>query len=216
MRKISETMRKRKVDNFAKWRRKAIKDGLIKVDFPPLKKNADLAELIGVTLGDGHIGQFPRCECLRVTANGDNKGFVHRYTGLMRTVFNKDPTVAKVKGSKAVTITIYERHISKRLGIPCGSRHDLEYTLPSWIKRDKNSVIRFLRGLYEAEGSYSVHLLTYTHKFQFANTNRCLLNLVFTLVNGLGFHPHMSPRQVQLSRKEEVQNLKNLLEFRRY
>ncbi|MEK7155873.1 MAG: hypothetical protein AAB734_03260 [Patescibacteria group bacterium] len=207
---------RRRIDNFRSWRERMKKEGKIKSEYPLLNRNGDLAELIGVTLGDGHIGRFPRCDCLRVTANSANKGFIQRYTDLVEIVFGKVPAVAKVKSSKAVTITIYERHISKRLGIPHGSRHDLHYILPNWIQRNKTHVIRFLRGLYEAEGSYSVHLPTYTHKFQFANVNPALLNLVFRLVSRLGFHPHMSPRQVQLSRKAEVQNLKNLLEFRRY
>lgn len=188
----------------------------MKAAYPALERDGNLAELIGVVLGDGHIGKFPRCDSLRITANGDNTGFVDRYTQLVYGVFGKKPAVAKVKRSKAVTITIYERYISKRLGIPHGSRHDLVYAVPAWINKDKNHILRFLRGLYEAEGNYNIHLPTYTHKLQFANMNPVLLRIVFTLVQDLGFHPHLSSRQVQVSRKEEVQNLKNLIEFRRY
>jgi len=216
IRKISETMKRRRIDNFAAWRMRAKKEGLMKDSYPALVQDGDLAELIGVVLGDGHIGRFPRCDSLRITANGDNVGFVQRYAYLVDKVFDRKPAVARVKKSKAVTITIYERHISKRLEIPHGSRHDLQYAVPTWIRRDTGHICRFLRGLYEAEGNYNVHLPTYTHKLQFANTNQSLLRIVFTLVRKLGFHPHMSARQVQVSRKEEVQNLKNLIEFRRY
>lgn len=135
-------------------------EGKLKTTYPPLLKNGDLAELIGVTLGDGHIARFPRCDCLRITANGTNVGFVARYAQLVRFVFDKEPSVAKVKGSKAVTITIYERHISKRLGIPHGARASLKYRLPTWILQDNEHIIRFLRGLYEAEGSYNIHAPT--------------------------------------------------------
>lgn len=214
IRRISEA--RRKSDNFQKWREKMRLAGKIKSEYPALPRNGDLAELIGVTLGDGHIGRFPRCDCLRITANGDNIGFVRRYARLVESIFDRAPAVAKVNGSKAVIITIYERHISKRLGIPHGSRHALKYVLPSWIGKERAHIIRFLRGLYEAEGSHSVHAPTYTHKLQFANTNPALLSLVFRLVRRLGFHPHASPRQIQLSRRKEVQNLKNLLKFRRY
>lgn len=207
---------RRKLDNFRLWRELMKKTGKIKSTYLPLHKNGDLAELIGVTLGDGHIGKFPRCDCLRITANGDNRGFVERYALLVEKVFKKTPNVSKVKGSKAVTITIYERHISKRLGIPHGSRHDLRYKLPAWIKQNNTFVSRFLRGLYEAEGNYNIHLPTYTYKLQFANANQVLLDLVFDLVKKLGFHPHLSYRQVQVSRKEEVQNLKDLIQFRCY
>jgi len=190
--------------------------GIIKSEYYPFEKDGNLAELIGVVLGDGHIARFLRCDCLRITANGDNVGFVRRYSRLVRTIFGKEPAVAKVRASKAVTITLYEKQISSRLGIPHGSRHNINYVVPRWISLDRNHVLRFLRGLYEAEGSYNVHAPTYTHKFQFSNANESLLNAVFELVKTLGFHPHLSYRQVQVSRKDEVQMLKNLLEFRRY
>lgn len=216
IRKISETMKRRKVDNFAAWRSRMKVEGKMKSSYPPLVRNGDLAELIGVILGDGHIAKFPRCDCLRITANRDNQGFVLRYAHLVEKVFGKVPAVSNVKAAHATTITIYEQNISQRLGIPHGSRHGLNYQLPPWIQRDKRHIICFLRGLYEAEGSYNIHEPTYTHKFQFANVNPALLNLVHALVTRLGYHPHLSPRQVQVSRKEEVQNLKNLLKFRRY
>ena len=91
-----------------------------------------------------------------------------------------------------MTVTIYEKHISSRLGIIAGSRADYRYLLPEWIEIDKEYVIRFLRGLYEAEGTIANHPGTYTHKFIFTNKNEHLLNLVFRLVQELGFHPHIS------------------------
>ena len=53
--KISRTFKKKGIDNFAAWRKEAKRKGLIKAVWPSLKKNIDLAELIGVVLGDGHI-----------------------------------------------------------------------------------------------------------------------------------------------------------------
>ncbi len=165
-------MKRKKVDNFKVWRERMRKIGKIKSDYPELIKNGDLAELIGVILGDGHIGKFPRSESLRITANSNNAGFISRYAMLLKTVFRKETSVACVKGSNATTITIYEKHISRRLSIPTGSRKDIETLIPRWILKDRQFIIRYLRGLYEAEGSYSVHLPTYTHKLSFSNTNQ--------------------------------------------
>jgi DNA-binding transcriptional regulator WhiA len=77
-------------------------------------------------------------------------------------------------------------------------------------------VVRYLRGLYEAEGSFSLHAKTYTHKFEFTNLNQSMLTNVFRLMKYLGFHPHCDERRVQLSRKEEVVDAMKLLEFRKY
>lgn len=216
VRKISVTMRRKKLDNFKKWRDEMKKRGLIKSVYPPLQKNGDLAELIGAVLGDGHIGKFPRCDSLRVVGNFKNQGFIKRYALLIEQVFGRKPTVKKVRHSNATTITIYEKHISQRLGIPTGSREGLRIRIPGWIMKNKQFIIRYLRGLYEAEGSYSVHLKTYTHKFSFSNTNQSMLKNVVKLLKVLGFSPHADSLRVQISKQEQVERAVELLQFRRY
>ena len=118
--------------------------------------------------------------------------------------------------ANAMTVTIYEKNISKRLGIPNGSRKDLNYVLPKWILHSKTYKVHFLRGLYEAEGSLCYHPMTSTHKLFFANKNQHLLKLVATLVENLGFKQNTYINKVQVSRKAEVQELKDLLHFRSY
>src|SRR3990167_5677036 len=63
-RKISETMRAKGLDNFKEWRNEQKRLGNIKSEYPSLEQGGDLAELIGVVLGDGHIEAFPRTERL--------------------------------------------------------------------------------------------------------------------------------------------------------
>lgn len=209
-------MRVKGIDNFRKWRDEQKRLGQIKSEYPPLTQNGDLAELIGVILGDGHIHAHARCESLRIVGNADNHGFIERYAWFVEKVFDKKPHVAKRTYSHAINITLYEKNLSERLGIPVGARKDVAYELPSWIRESREYVIRFLRGLYEAEGCLAHHEGTYTHKFQFANVNSSLLDIVFELVTSLGFHPHRSSTQIQVSRKDEVQKLANLLQFRHY
>lgn len=209
-------MRSKKLDNFKVWRDEQKRQGLIKKDYQPLERDGDLAELIGVILGDGHIGKHPRCESLRITGTFTNLGFTERYARLVENVFGKKPAVAKVKATNATIITIYEKHISERLEIPSGSRANIIYQLPGWIREDRDHVIRLLRGLYEAEGCLAHHEPTYTHKLIFTNANQSLLDLVYNEVKQLGFHPHVTYRNIQISRKKEVQNLADLLQFRHY
>lgn len=209
-------MRARKLDNFKKWRDKQKRLGNIKSEYPPLIQNGNLAELIGVILGDGHIYRHDRCDSLRITGNYSNKGFTNRYAKLTYDVFGRVPAIAKVKASNAVTITIYEKSISSRLKIPHGNRSELDYKVPSWIRENRMLTIRFLRGLYEAEGCITHHEKTSTHKFIFSNRNPKLLDIVFMLVSELGFHPHCSRYAIQVSRKAEVQKLSDLLQFRHY
>ena len=214
--KISQTMRAHHLDNFKQWRDRMKELGKIKSTYPILKKDGNLAELIGTVLGDGHIYKHLRCDSLRITGDAKKMGFVNYSAHLVEVVFGKKPTVSKVKRSNAMTITIYEKNISKRLGIPHGSRANLDYILPKWISRSRSNIIHFLRGLYEAEGSLSYHPPTSTHKLFFANKNQYLLRLVATLVKNLGFKQNTYVNKVQVSRKAEVQKLKDLLHFRSY
>ncbi|HCJ52170.1 MAG TPA: hypothetical protein DHV25_00415 [Candidatus Kerfeldbacteria bacterium] len=77
-------------------------------------------------------------------------------------------------------------------------------------------IIRYLRGLYEAEGSYSVHKQTYTYKFVFSNTNQSLLKNVVELLKMLELSPHHDSLRVQISKKDQVARAIKLLEFRKY
>ncbi|OGZ97975.1 MAG: hypothetical protein A3G49_06245 [Candidatus Sungbacteria bacterium RIFCSPLOWO2_12_FULL_41_11] len=108
-----------------------------------------------------------RTERLLIAANSDNKGFIKRYSGLILNVIQKQPTVAKVKNVKCFRISVYEKYISKRLGIPIGARKNKKIEIPNRILKSEVNIIRYLRGLYEAEGSFCVHKATSTYKFLF-------------------------------------------------
>jgi len=216
VKKISDTMKLRKIDNFKAWRDEMKATGKIKDSYMPLKKSGDLAELIGVVLGDGHICVYPRCEELRLVSNSNSPGFIERYAKIMEKVFDKKPYVISSGQSNSTKIGIYEKFISKRLGIPTGARKDLKIEVPKWISKNREYVLRYLRGLYEAEGSFCVHGPTYTHKFLFANRNESMLSNVYDLMKGLGFSPHRSKDQIQISKKEEVYRAMKVLGFRDY
>jgi hypothetical protein len=210
VRKISETMKKRRIDNFRVWR-----EGKIKLSYEPFDRDGDLAELIGVILGDGHIRKYPRTEELSIFSNSNNPGFVDRYSRLVEKIFCKK--CVKSKHSKnCVRIRIYQKEISKRLGVPLSPRGKLTVKVPSWIYSNKNYILRYLRGLYEAEGSHSIHEATYTYKIQFSNANISMLDNVFKLVSKIGFNPHRSKNSIQLSRKREVFEFMKLIKFRKY
>ncbi|HEY4488880.1 MAG TPA: hypothetical protein VJA87_00115 [Candidatus Paceibacterota bacterium] len=215
-RKISETMRAKGLDNFKEWRNEQKRLGNIKSEYPSLEQGGDLAELIGVVLGDGHIEAFPRTERLLIFSNANNPGFVDRYANMVEKLFNKKPYVYKTKGKECIRIGIYEKQISSRLGVPTGARKELELPVPPWILSNKEYIVRYLRGLYEAEGSLSFHPPTYTHKFAFSNLNQSLLGNVHDLMSSLGFHPSKGSKVVQISRKAEVAEAVELIQFRKY
>jgi len=213
--KISKTMKFKKLDNFKKWRDEMKRLGKIRSIYPKLKRDGDLAELIGVVLGDGNISVFPRTEAMTIASNAKNKGFIQRYAHLTKKIFSQKPTINKPAGG-CVRIRIYQKYISKRIDIPFGARKDKNIKIPGWILKNKSFLIRYLRGLYEAEGSFCVHKPTCTYKFLFSNRNESLLNNVYRSLVIFGFHPNKSGYKIQVSRKEEVFRIKDLIKFRQY
>ncbi len=216
VRKISLTMKKRKTDNFSKWRKDMIASGAIRSEYPEFEKNGDLAELIGALLGDGHLLKHPRTEELSIFSNSNNTGFVNRYADLIEKIFDKKPALTKHGKTNCTRIRIYQKYIQKRLKIPYSPRRHKKISIPSWILKDTDLIVRYLRGLYEAEGAYCVHKPTSTYKVFFTNRNTSMLANVYKLVTKLGYHPHKSLYQVQLSRRAEVEDFIEQIKFRKY
>ncbi|MEK7506741.1 MAG: hypothetical protein AAB585_01500 [Patescibacteria group bacterium] len=214
--KMAATFKERGIDNFKKWREEARKNGTIPKIHEPLKQSSDLAFLIGLVLGDGNIYKFPRTEGLRIALASKYPGLIDYTKKVVRQVFRKSPNVRKVKGSACYTVTLYQNSISNRLGIPNGNRNKSKFEIPEWITADKKYLCNFMRGMFEAEGSLSIHLPTCTYNFQFANRNKSLLKSVRKSLELLGYHPEVRPVAVRLRKKAEVESFRQLIKFRMY
>lgn len=134
----------------------------------------------------------------------------------MGKLFDKKPAVKKRKNNNCVDIVIYQKGIAERLGLETGAKTHCPYYLPEWIKDNPEYQVKFLRGLFETDGCHATHLPTYTHKFIFSNVNVSLLETVFMLLCGLGFHPTKTVKTIQLSRKLDVTRAVKLIQFRSY
>lgn len=214
--KISRTMRSKRIDNFRKWRDEMREIGKIPDSYPPFSESENLAEYIGIVLGDGNIGKFPRTERIIIVGNANNDGFIRRYAKLTESLFNKKPTLSHDKGANAVRISLYQKKISDRLGIPTGNRGRLNLKIASWIWKNKKYLIPLLRGLFEAEGSLSIHIPTGTYNFQFKNKNKSLLKIVLRSLKLLGYHPEIRINSIRLRKKTEVESFRKLIHFRVY
>lgn len=214
--KISETFKRKGIDNFAGWRKNARKAGLIPDSAIPFKRTTDLAFLIGLILGDGNINVMARTQCLRITL-GTNRPKLWKYTiWVIENIFNKKPSAYKRNSANCMNITIYQQNLSKRLSIPTGARKNLDIKLPTWVWKDKKMLISAIKGLFEAEGFFSIHKSSYTYNFGFSNVNTPLLNEVEKALKRLGFHPERRINAVRLRKKDEVFVFQRLIRFRKY
>lgn len=211
---ISHTLKTNGVNNFSTWQAKQRK--LKPQKYRRLTKNGDLAEMIGVVLGDGYIGQHERTQVLRIASNMNNPGFVQRYASLVEKVFAKSPRVTQRKESQCVDIVIYQNNIAELLNLQTGNKTHRVFALPDWLAKRPTYKLRFLRGLFESDGCLCHHAPTYTHKFIFTNVNQSLLDTVFMLLCEFGFHPTKTKDSIQISRKAEVLTASKLIKFRHY
>ncbi len=216
VRKISLTMRAKHIDNFKGWREKARNQGLIPQSYPAFMKTPELAFLIGITLGDGHISQFPRSERLEIALGTDKPALIEFTTSIVSQVFSKEPKVIKVKYKNMVKLSLYQKHISRRLGIPLGNRSQANELSPKWINEKQTFLLAYLRGLFEAEASLCIHLPTSTYNFAFSNKNTSLLSDMEGFLLSLGLHPERRPDAIRLRRKREVKYFEKLIGFRQY
>lgn len=214
--KISKTFKRLKIDNFKNWRDCARLNGTIPDTTIDLKKDESLAFLIGIALGDGNINQMARTQCLRITF-GTDKPDLWKYTAkVVEKVFQKAPSVYKRKEANCVNVTIYQNNLSRRLKIPLGARKNKKIIVPHWISNDKTKLLPFIKGLFEAEASFSVHKKTYTYNLSFSNMNISILNFVEKKIRDLGFHPERRINAVRIRKKDEVYKFMDLINFRRY
>lgn len=214
VKKISDTFKKRKIDNFAKWRAKMVKLGRIRKTYLPFEKAKELAFFIGLVLGDGNITKFPRTECLTIALNAKYPGLIFYTYCLLEKFFEKQPSQNRI--GNCVKLRVYQKQISKRLEVPLGNRRYSKVGIPTWVWESREYLIWCLKGLFEAEGSLSVHLSTCTYNFSFSNRNEKLLGDVGKALEILGLHPEYRSYATRLRKRKEVETFKGLIFFRKF
>jgi len=216
--KISNTMKRKHLDNFKGWRDKMIKLGKIRHTYPPFEKSGELAFLIGMVIGDGNIYVFPRTECLDITFSGKYPKMVDYTEKIVLRLFEKkfSHTIRNGPNGGCIRGRIYQKQISSRLGVPSGKRRYTKIGVPNWIWQKRKYLTACLRGLFEAEGSYSVHLPTCTYNFQFSNRNVKILDDVERGLKILGYRPERRINSVRLRKRAEAMDFKKLINFREF
>lgn len=214
--KTSQTMQKKRIDNFRNWRDKMKLLGKIKSEYPPFRKNEELAELIGLILGDGNLFKHERVERLTISFNSRYPKIVRRGQYLVEKIFKKKVAADKGIKGNCRRIWIYERNISKRLVVPCGAKKNHNLCIPKWTWKSRKLLVACLVGLFNAEGSYSIHRPTGTYNLQFSNTNQSLLKDVYLALGMLKYNPNLRKNAVRLRRKKETERLVKEIKFREY
>lgn len=187
----------------------------------PEKFNADLAEYVGIMLGDGGITPGQCTITLNSIADKDYIDFVR---DLGKKLFGEEPKCFKKKDCNAIAIyyngSFLVRYFIK-IGLKIGNKVKQQVDVPDWIKQVEKYRVACLRGLMDTDGGvflhrYKVNGKTYWYrKICFSNRSVPLLHFVFKTLQELKLTPKIIDKvennKVWLYNGEEVKQYLNLV-----
>lgn len=178
---------------------------------PGYSKN--LAEFVGIVLGDGCISQRQITISLH---RQDDKEYSAYIVSLIKNLFGVPVGIYHSKKDLVADFTISRselvRYCVKKLGLHQGNKVRQQVDIPKWIKRNKKYLVACIRGLIDTDGSlyshrYQVKGKLYTYKkLSFSNSSRPLLVSVFHALKILGMNPHETSdgKNVRLENKHDI------------
>lgn len=176
-----------------------------------LNQNTELAELIGMILGDGNLGNYPRCHYLRIYCNIKERQYANEIRIILKEVFKKDCYVYERPSEGVLYLEISAKDLDVILGLAIGDKIKNRVTIPKWIFKEKNFLKACLRGLFDTDGCCYITGKKY-RIINFTNKNQSLLRSIYAGLESLAFHPYISGgRNVELGRQQEVNIFFNLV-----
>lgn len=133
------------------------RDILLPKDIFLPKKNAKLAEFVGIMMGDGGVSKYHISITLNSKTDKEYSLFVCK---LIKDLFHITPTKHKRKDSLAMDIVVNRTKLTifcKNIGLKVGNKLKQGLDIPSWIKENENYRKACIRGLIDTDGSFFKH-----------------------------------------------------------
>ena len=161
----------------------------------------DLAEFIGIMLGDGCLTHFQAM----VTLGTKEYDYVVYVQGLMQKLFNVQATVMTNRksghhivyiGSTAITSWLQDmglvfNKVAAQVGVP------------KWVFEKEEYMQRFLRGFFDTDGS--VYALRFGIQLSFTNHSLPLLHALHSMLETLEYRPSkISAWRIYVTRRDQV------------
>ncbi|MCK9351937.1 MAG: LAGLIDADG family homing endonuclease [Candidatus Paceibacterota bacterium] len=133
------------------------RDILLPKDIYSPRKNAKLAEFVGIMMGDGGVSKYH----ISITLNSEtDKDYAIFVCELIKGLFKIAPSSRKRKNSLALDIVVNRTKLTdfcKSIGLKVGNKLKQGLDIPEWVM--KNSAYRkaVVRGLIDTDGSFFQH-----------------------------------------------------------
>lgn len=196
------------------------------------KKSSKLAELIGIILGDGHVGVYNRKKGqatyqLKIAGHSElDRDYMLNYViPLIEELFGVKCSNYVSRDRKCIYVSVSSKQVINFLiksGMKPGNKLKNEVCFPEWIWTKEKYVESCLRGLIDTDGSIYELLPHWPGLFQISLENMCwpLLRDARNAFIKLGFNPskihgnkHPKGNRVCLTRKNDIQKFYKGIKF---
>lgn len=183
----------------------------------------DVAEFVGIILGDGGISQNQ----IKITFNAkDEKDYLQFIAGLVKRLFNVPFGIHNIYhgGRHSATDIVISRvglteFCIEQLGLKKGNKVRQQVDVPKWIRGNNFYLAACVRGLVDTDGSIFAHSykvkgkLYYYKKLAFSNRSKPLLTTVYQFFKDCGFSPRFTSdgKDVRLDSKNDIRSYFNVI-----
>ncbi len=181
------------------------------------RRSAELAEFIGIMLGDGGVSKYQVVVTLHHTDDSEYASYV---VSLITKLFKLAPSIYHFPEKSVNNIVVSRKGMVEyvhALGLPIGNKVKQQFDIPEWITSDRNYSIACLRGLVDTDGcvfthKYRVKGAWYAYKkLSFTSASEPLRQSVYGLLQKLEFHPRIAGEDVRLDRVEDMKRYFKLI-----
>lgn len=176
------------------------------------KKSTELAEFIGIMIGDGNIAKYQVKISLHRIDDYEYSLFV---SNLITRLFGINPHIQPRKRNLADDLVISRIELVEflqELGLPLGNKIKSLINIPGWITNNPDFLTACIRGLVDTDGcifdhSYHSKGKRYCYKkLDFTSASDALRNSVYEYFRELGMHPRFSSRSgVRIESKADIE-----------
>ena len=151
----------------------------------------DLAEFVGIILGDGGISRYQMVITLHMI---DDKEYGNFICNLAKELFGVPVGIHSDKKNSVIDYVISRIELIrllKKLGLKEGNKVKQQVDIPDWIKKNKKYSIACVRGLVDTDGCIFTHRYKVKHKIysykklSFTSRSGPLRLSVFRILNSL-------------------------------
>lgn len=188
------------------------------LSFTRAPKSEQLAEFIGIMLGDGGLTKYQ----VKVTLHAfDDKAYGEFVRELFTKLFGVTPSVQRRTDSRAIDIVISRIALVKycvELGLVIGNKVLQHVDIPPWVKKSERYRKACIKGLMDTDGgvinhTYTVNGKRYLYKkLSFTSLSAPLLQSVYETLTSLGIKTRIgSNHDVRIDSKLAVSRYFNII-----